>query len=126
MATQSSIPAWRTPWTEEPGGSWGCTESDTTEQLTHKHTHRFAAGSRSAVGVGDRACVLTGSGGLSGAPASACSMSRAGPQPVASGFKFLLHQPPPSLKGPNAARQTGSLPCAPQGPSAAALLSWLL
>ena len=37
MATQSSIPAWRIPWTEEPGGGyspWVCKESDTTEQLT--------------------------------------------------------------------------------------------
>ena len=36
MATHSSIPAWRIPWTEEPGGlqSMGVTESDTTE-----HTH---------------------------------------------------------------------------------------
>ena len=36
MATHSSILAWRIPWTEEPGGlqSWGCKESDMTEQLT--------------------------------------------------------------------------------------------
>ena len=33
MATHSSIPAWRIPWTEEPGGysPWGRKESDTTE-----------------------------------------------------------------------------------------------
>ena len=33
MATHSSILAWRTPWTEEPGGynPWGHKESDTTE-----------------------------------------------------------------------------------------------
>ena len=33
MATHSSIPAWRIPWTEEPGGysPYGCKESDTTE-----------------------------------------------------------------------------------------------
>ena len=32
-ATQSSILAWRIPWTEESGWlqSWGCKESDTTE-----------------------------------------------------------------------------------------------
>ena len=32
MATHSSILAWRTPWTEEPGGlqSMGLQESDTT------------------------------------------------------------------------------------------------
>ena len=41
MATHSSILAWRIPWTEEPGGyiSWGWKESDTTERLTHTHTH---------------------------------------------------------------------------------------
>ena len=33
MATYSSIPAWKIPWTEEPGRlrSMGCKESDTTE-----------------------------------------------------------------------------------------------
>ena len=33
MATHSSVLAWRTPGTGEPGRlpSWGCTESDTTE-----------------------------------------------------------------------------------------------
>ena len=33
MATQSSILAWKIPWTEEPGGlqSMDCKESDTTE-----------------------------------------------------------------------------------------------
>ena len=37
MATHSSVLAWRTPWTEEPGGlnsRWGHKELDTTEQLT--------------------------------------------------------------------------------------------
>ena len=36
MATHSSILAWTIPWTEEPGGlrSWGCKESDKTEQLS--------------------------------------------------------------------------------------------
>ena len=35
-AAHSSILAWRTPWTEEPGGlrPRGHEESDTTEQLT--------------------------------------------------------------------------------------------
>ena len=39
MATHSSVLAWRTPWTEEPGGysPWGLKESDMTEQLTHTH-----------------------------------------------------------------------------------------
>ena len=35
MATHFNILAWRIPWTEEPGGlysSWGCKESDMTEQ----------------------------------------------------------------------------------------------
>ena len=31
MATHSSILAWRIPWTEEPGSSWGHKESETTE-----------------------------------------------------------------------------------------------
>ena len=37
MVTQSSILAWRIPWTEEPGRlqSIGCKESDTTERLTY-------------------------------------------------------------------------------------------
>ena len=36
MATQSSILAWKIPWTEKPGGycAWGGKESDMTEQLT--------------------------------------------------------------------------------------------
>ena len=40
MATHSSVLAWKVPWTEEPGcwSSWGCKESDLTEQLTHAHT----------------------------------------------------------------------------------------
>ena len=37
MATHCSILAWRISWTEELGGlqSWGCKESDTTEQLNN-------------------------------------------------------------------------------------------
>ena len=34
MATPSSTPAWKIPWTEEPGSPWGRQESDTTEQLS--------------------------------------------------------------------------------------------
>jgi len=37
MATHSSIPAWRIPWTEQSGrlySSWGCKESDMSERLT--------------------------------------------------------------------------------------------
>jgi len=37
MATHSSIFAWKTPWTEEPGRlpcPWGRKESDTTERLS--------------------------------------------------------------------------------------------
>ena len=39
MATDSSILAWRIPWTEEPirllgvSGPWGLKESDTTEVI---------------------------------------------------------------------------------------------
>ena len=41
MATNSSILAWRIPWTEEPGGlQLDCKESDSTEQLSmHAHAH---------------------------------------------------------------------------------------
>ena len=42
MATNSSILAWRIPWTEEVGGlqCTGCKEADTTEQL-HFTSLRF-------------------------------------------------------------------------------------
>ena len=33
MAIHSSILAWRTPWTEEPGCPWGHKELDTTEVI---------------------------------------------------------------------------------------------
>ena len=35
MQPSSTIPAWETPWTEEPGGlhPWGSKESDMTQQL---------------------------------------------------------------------------------------------
>ena len=55
MATNSSILAWITPWTEEPGGlysPWGCKELDTTEQLTHTHT-LFIEG-KQKIQTGDR------------------------------------------------------------------------
>ena len=41
MATHSSIPAWRIPWTEEPGKQhpWDREELDMTKWLTHTHTH---------------------------------------------------------------------------------------
>ena len=37
MTTQSSVLAWRIPWTEEPGrlhSPWGCKELDMTERLS--------------------------------------------------------------------------------------------
>ena len=39
MAAHSSILAWRTPWTEEPGGlqAMGGKQLDTTEGLTLSH-----------------------------------------------------------------------------------------
>ena len=39
MATHSSIPAWRIPWTEEPGGlqSMGVTKSQTQPSGSHLH-----------------------------------------------------------------------------------------
>ena len=42
MATHSSFLAFRVPWTRRLEGysTWGCKESDTTEQVsTHTHTH---------------------------------------------------------------------------------------
>ena len=45
MATHSSILAWKTQWTEEPGGlqSMGRERSDVTERVrTHVHTHMHA------------------------------------------------------------------------------------
>ena len=49
MATHSSIPAWRIPWTEEPGrlhrgklSPWGHKESDMTEGLnTHYYLYYY-------------------------------------------------------------------------------------
>ena len=43
MATHFSTPAWRIPWTEEPGGlsTCGCKEQDTTEKLTHTHLYVY-------------------------------------------------------------------------------------
>ena len=43
MATHSSILAWRTPWTKEPGGysPWGCKESDMPERLTQEYSLMF-------------------------------------------------------------------------------------
>ena len=39
MATHSSILAWKTPVTEEPGGSpWGRIELDMTERLTNTNS----------------------------------------------------------------------------------------
>ena len=41
-AIHSSIPAWETPWTEEPGGlysSWGREDLEMTEHKTHTYTY---------------------------------------------------------------------------------------
>ena len=47
LATQSSILAWRIPWTEDPGGLQsmgpqrvGHHRSDSAHTHTHTHTHR--------------------------------------------------------------------------------------
>ena len=42
MATQSSIFAWRIPWTEEPGGQQSIGEQrvDMIETTEHAHTER--------------------------------------------------------------------------------------
>ena len=51
MATHSSIPAWRIPWTDslERCSSWGCKESDMNEGLS---TERQTGRSRSLGGSG--------------------------------------------------------------------------
>ena len=49
MATHSSTPACRTPWTEEPG--W--LQSDTTE-CTHTHTH-----THTHINIGKNVCQRT-------------------------------------------------------------------
>ena len=36
--THSSILTWRIPWTEEPGGPWGCQEPDRTERLDNSYS----------------------------------------------------------------------------------------
>ena len=45
MATPSSIPAWKIPWTEEPGwlqfSSWGHQELDMTKRQTYAHARHF-------------------------------------------------------------------------------------
>ena len=41
MTSHFSIPAWRSPWAEEPGGLWCHKEPNTTEQLTYTHTHLY-------------------------------------------------------------------------------------
>ena len=54
MATHSRILAWRTPWTEEPGGlqSMGSQRSDTTWQLNcHEEGGQEAASTPSFVPV---------------------------------------------------------------------------
>ena len=45
MAIHSNILAWRIPWAEEPGGSWGRIELNTTERLTSS----FSSVSRSCL-----------------------------------------------------------------------------
>ena len=44
IATHSSIPAWRIPWTEKPGDyrPWGCKESDMTEASKHARVHAYS------------------------------------------------------------------------------------
>ena len=39
MATLSSILAWKTPWTEEPGGLQSKGSQRDTIEHTHTHTH---------------------------------------------------------------------------------------
>ena len=51
VATHSSILAWRSPWTEEPGGLvWDHKESDTTECLTLSLSNKLENGDWVVVG----------------------------------------------------------------------------
>ena len=68
MATQSSLLAWRTPWTEAPVGlqSTGSQESDTTERLTQFHfTFPGQGGHQARAALGHSLCRGWGLGGVS-------------------------------------------------------------
>ena len=68
MATQSSLLAWRTPWTEAPVGlqSTGSQESDTTERLTPFHfTFPGQGGHQARAALGHSLCRGWGLGGVS-------------------------------------------------------------
>ena len=39
MTTHSSNPAWKIPWTEEPGGFHGVAKELDTDMTEHAHTH---------------------------------------------------------------------------------------
>ena len=43
MTTHYSIPVWKIPWTEEPGGlqSWGHKESDTIEHMAQAQIRKL-------------------------------------------------------------------------------------
>ena len=47
MTTNSSILAWKIPWTEEPGRLRGHKESDMTEELTISLSKNFFSGGES-------------------------------------------------------------------------------
>ena len=53
MATHSSIPAWRIPWTEEPGGlqSMGLQRIGTISRLNDNCQHPRACGKDESVGI---------------------------------------------------------------------------
>ena len=52
MATPSSIPAWRIPWTEEPGELQSIgSQTDTTEQLILNTEGCLASGKKSDLGT---------------------------------------------------------------------------
>ena len=68
MATQSSLLAWRTAWTEDPVRlqSMGSQESDTTERITPSHFTVPAQGGRQArAALGHSLCRGRGLGGVS-------------------------------------------------------------
>ena len=55
MATNSSILAWRIPWTEEPGGlysPWGCKESNSTKRLNTSQPDHLGGGCHHVANLG--------------------------------------------------------------------------
>ena len=69
MATHSSIPAWRIPWTEEPGGTTAHGVAKSWTRLSNTHTQEYIhSAARGACRVAG--ALLPGAGGLEGRQAT--------------------------------------------------------